>query len=148
MSAEDNHQKEDTNDNNINYYSDEETKRRKFVCNFVGCDQRFVNNDHLLVHTRRKHTFEKPFECAECQKTFVRKYDLDRHQKNIHSVGTYECDECHKLFSSEVYVLKHKKIHSSIRKHYSCHLCDYKSKKLENLKRHIGKEHTLYLDVD
>lgn len=51
---------------------------KQFEC--YVCDKKFHQHHvNLLVHMRRKHTGERPYTCAKCQKTFCQTSHLTRH---------------------------------------------------------------------
>ncbi|KAI2807228.1 factor 8 [Blomia tropicalis] len=56
------------------------TGERPFVCSWIGCDWRFARSDELTRHFR-KHTGIKPFKCTHCTRSFARSDHLSLHRK-------------------------------------------------------------------
>jgi len=56
-----------------------------FKCRHTGCKSVFKKSCNLRDHFR-KHTGQRPFTCALCQKTFTQSGNLGRHLKNVHKV--------------------------------------------------------------
>lgn len=56
-----------------------------FRCRIKGCNSLFKKSCNLRDHFR-KHTREKPFQCARCSRTFSQSGNLGRHLRNVHKV--------------------------------------------------------------
>jgi hypothetical protein len=53
---------------------------------------------------------EQPFKCDQCQRTFNRKHDLERHKRSIHEpTQLFSCGYCKKIFVRKVKL----EVHSS-----------------------------------
>lgn len=63
-----------------------DTQRIKlyFKCMYPHCDSVFKKSCNLRDHFR-KHTGQRPFTCAFCNKTFTQSGNLGRHLKNVHN---------------------------------------------------------------
>ncbi|KAJ8280179.1 hypothetical protein GJAV_G00051480 [Gymnothorax javanicus] len=64
---------------------------------------------------------EKPYHCEKCDKTFVRKSSLNRHQK-VHQ-GLPRCAQCHLSFRNPSQLARHQQIHTAGHDALSCSLC-------------------------
>ncbi|KAH7707338.1 oocyte zinc finger protein XlCOF6-like [Aphelenchoides avenae] len=93
--------------------------RRRHRCDF--CGESFARPDILIAHLRR-HTQEKPFECADCGKRFAHEYNLTRHG-NVHRQERYECMECPKSYVTLQALSEHlQKFHDG-RRPFTCRKC-------------------------
>lgn len=52
----------------------------KFYCEHPGCDKKYNTRSNLEVHMR-KHAGVKPFVCELCNKKFISKWNMTKHQK-------------------------------------------------------------------
>jgi hypothetical protein len=52
----------------------------KLYCDFPGCDKKYNTRSNLEVHMR-KHAGVKPFSCELCDKKFISKWNMTKHQK-------------------------------------------------------------------
>lgn len=50
----------------------------RYVCNFKGCDKKYNTRTNFEVHLR-KHTGTKPFQCPDCGKTYISKWNMINH---------------------------------------------------------------------
>ena len=70
----------------------------------------------------------KTFPCNNCDETFRRKKDIQKHREIHYNVGVIQCQQCDKTFDQEWKIKAHIKIHKS----YSCNQCG-KTFNFENL---------------
>jgi len=113
----------------------------RFTCYY--CDKEFSNRKYLHLHYKKhldsngklpcRHcektaaTFRKiqshiyqhhnPYECKECNKTFVNQGSYARHRRTIHankSLKKFQCEHCHYSTHARQYLHEHKqRVHTS-----------------------------------
>ena len=83
------------------------------------CDNAFGSRKSLKVHIASNH--KKKITCKSCDETFVKNSDFELHVKGMHaSTEKFECEKCDKSFVLKWRLRKHQEIHdsSSVKK---CH---------------------------
>ena len=75
----------------------------------------FIHKGTMQRHINAVHLKIKPYECEQCQKSFILKDHLKRHINAIHlEIKPYECDQCKKSFSRKDKMYNHvKSVHKS-----------------------------------
>ena len=115
--------------------------------NSVKCDTcktRFDTQDKLVEHrctpnsqgTMRNSTSageERRYKCSECDKTFLRGYNLNRHLLT-HKEKQYHCDKCGKSFARSDVLKKHLLLHSALK----CGTCNVTFETNQELVEHRG----------
>ena len=82
------------------------------------------------------------FRCTECEYSTRDKSNLKKHVRNVHLTMKYNCDFCAKKFNNVDLFQNHIKVHETkMNKEeeivwFECSICDFKSKRKNNLKRH------------
>lgn len=69
-----------------------------YPCLFPNCNKTFVRLYNLKSHSRT-HTDDRPFICRVCNVAFSRNHDLKRHSKIHEGTKPYQCNGCQKNFS-------------------------------------------------
>ncbi|BES99262.1 Protein suppressor of hairy wing [Nesidiocoris tenuis] len=114
------------------------TPAESFICEL--CGKKFNRRARLNEHTKFVHLGAKPFECVECQKTFIRKEDLTRHMIIHSGVRSHKCPICSKSFamksSLKVHLLTHTKEPPR-----SCDECGRAFIRQDCLLRHMRNKH-------
>lgn len=121
----------------------------------------FIQPEHLTFHVRTEHTYEKPFECHDCGKTFPVKVRLKYHIISKHSspqidsedskegVGEKEsvtaqevmCNVNGKVCSNSSNYVHHHRTNSSFWKKYLCSICG-KGFNAKNVLEHHAAVHS------
>ncbi|XP_073991992.1 uncharacterized protein isoform X1 [Rhodnius prolixus] len=96
------------------------------------CGRKFKRRTRLNSHMAR-HTEIRPFNCRQCEKSFVMKWELNLHER-VHS-RTYACHLCSKVFGSKSKLSRHGRVHSGERP-YPCLECGKAFGEKRNLDNH------------
>ena len=97
------------------------------------CDEIFVRKWNLERHKKTVHSKIKPFECTYCSKTFKTKPILKQHLL-FHAGASFACEVCGKTYSDLANMRRHKLVHVS--KPYICDVCKKVFSRKDNLSRH------------
>ena len=58
-------------------------------------------------YKKQEDNRDRPHECTQCPKTFLRKHHLNEHVEEIHIRKDYNCTLCHRVFYMERKMKKH-----------------------------------------
>lgn len=121
----------------------QKTERKRFKCDIEGCNKKFSQNTHLVIH-KRAHTGDKPYTCRHtgCDRKFSQLGNLKTHERRHTGEKPFQCDICGKRFAQRGNVRAHKFTHNQD-KPYICKLenCSKDFTQLGNLKSHQNKFH-------
>jgi hypothetical protein len=69
-----------------NFFSliDKDPASGRFVCPYEGCPKTFNRRFSLRCHYCAAHAKMKDFSCDICGKSFAKKYDMNRHRRQVH----------------------------------------------------------------
>lgn len=88
------------------------------------CDQQFRTKSQHLLHMRRMHNGERPFQCDICGDRFVVKLQLTAHMSKHSGVMPYACDQCDKRFPWPSSLSKHQQTkHAHVPPAFKCDVC-------------------------
>ncbi|XP_055694741.1 zinc finger protein 568-like [Lutzomyia longipalpis] len=111
---------------------------QNFHCNV--CQRRFNDPSVVALHKMAEHSNARRFACNRCDKHFMLKNQLQRHQ-NVHIVvRPFECGVCKKRFKTRPQLQYHAMCHSQ-EKRYGCDVCGQRFFYSGTLKHHY-KRHT------
>ncbi|XP_077996950.1 uncharacterized protein LOC144450232 isoform X1 [Glandiceps talaboti] len=103
--------------------------RQSFEC--AVCKKRFEDESDCLTH-RKSHEL---FECDQCNKTFARKYQLQKHLQIHEDIRPFECTECDKSFRQKMSLDSHLRIHTG-EKPFQCRYCSEVFRDKRTFNRH------------
>jgi uncharacterized Zn-finger protein len=87
--------------------------QKDFVCE--QCEASFTRKGTLTEHTRRAHSHvsdTKSWSCADCDKTFFCRQQLERHRRIHVGDRPHRCQHCIKSFSRSHHLSRHvEKLH-------------------------------------
>ncbi|CAH1785843.1 unnamed protein product [Owenia fusiformis] len=87
----------------------------------------------------------KQYLCEVCGKKFTSFFQKEIHYRTYHKGKGYKCEHCDKLLPRKDSLILHTRImhtHKNIKK-YQCHLCEYCSNIMGNLRLHLRNKHKL-----
>ena len=77
------------------------------------CDIDFENRRNLMEHVKEEHP--RKIRCLSCEEVFNKNSDLEAHIKTYHeTIETYKCDICEKTFVLKWRLNKHQENHTSL----------------------------------
>ena len=121
--------------------------------NCEKCGELFKKKDDLDKHIKRLHNENSPKKCNVCDKSFLYKSDLTRHQNTHSALKLFSCDLCGKSFGRKYNLTRHRanvhnceeEITGSViakardeAKPFSCNLCKKSFGRKHLLTRHIA----------
>jgi len=86
------------------------------------CNKGFLCKSYLERH-QRVHSREKPHQCKYCNKHYALIGDLNRHERSHTGEQPYKCDYCDKRFSRSDNCKIHERTHTG-KKPYKCTQCN------------------------
>ncbi|KAG0046813.1 hypothetical protein BGZ83_008008 [Gryganskiella cystojenkinii] len=89
---------------------------------------------------------ERLFQCDQCQKRFLRQYNLNAHLKTHSLERNHPCDQCPKSFLRPYDLSRHQRIHTKD-KPYTCKICGLIFIRNDAIWRHYRKAHQGHPDV-
>ncbi|XP_030055716.1 zinc finger protein 585A isoform X1 [Microcaecilia unicolor] len=94
----------------------------------------------VLAEPLKGRAQERPFQCTQCEKSFIRNSDLVKHQRTHTGERFYICNECGKSFRRHTSLIIHERIHTGERP-YKCTECGKNFIQRQHLTTH-QKTHT------
>ena len=98
--------------------------KRQFICDYIGCHQKFKRKSVLIKH-KLIHSNEKPFKCdvKDCDQSFRQKSTLIQHKNRIHlRLKSHKCfhNNCDKSFVTSSELKRHIGYKHSTKKPFKC----------------------------
>lgn len=95
---------------------------RPYMCTYEGCGKDFASKYTYKAHAKTHEIRERPFECLQCNKTFLSQQNLNQHERTHLGVKEYVCTQCGKAFGSPHNLEVHNIVHTGY-KPYICRMC-------------------------
>ena len=82
------------------------------------------------------------YECEDCQTTYDKLFNLNRHKQSVHQGVRYTCEQCGREYTQQCQLNLHiQSKHEGIK--FSCDQCGYQATKQNNLRRHKKNKHKI-----
>lgn len=98
-----------------------------------------ISTDQYLI--AKCFSGERPFACSLCEKAFIKKIDLQRHEQIHSGLKPHCCAICNKSFLRKKNLNFHVMLHTEERPHV-CPSCNKGFIRAYYLRDHIKKHHT------
>ncbi|KAK9891822.1 hypothetical protein WA026_016620 [Henosepilachna vigintioctopunctata] len=128
--------REDDQVSNSSKISDHNTDYERIMSSLAQQDSYYAGT----LQSNQKST-ERPFICTTCNKSFIRKRELDRHIMTHTGMKPFKCTKCEKSFGRKDKLVRHTRIHD-VNKQFTCDLCDETFSRRETLTQHRKIYHT------
>ncbi|XP_053960085.1 gastrula zinc finger protein XlCGF26.1-like [Anastrepha ludens] len=117
----------------------EESTEHKHFC--TDCSMQFQRICNYRIHLKKKHGRDlEPLKCPKCPRSFVSRFNLDRHIKThlpVSEKRIFPCPQCDRKFQTKNYVATHIKfVHEDIRP-FICEECGEGSRTEGALREHM-----------
>ena len=143
-----------------NLTKEEEKSPNSIICSI--CCEKFENTKSWKLHKKMIHQKKKKYLCSFCPAKFIQKCQLKSHIKNSRLKGhevkfKHQCPFCPAMFEQKIGVKMHiETVHEKKKEHqcslsswgrqkgnksFKCEVCDYRSSRKCDLKKHISLVH-------
>ncbi|KAM8839286.1 uncharacterized protein ACB058_015721 [Synchiropus picturatus] len=102
-----------------------------FTCSL--CQNSFSDIIHMRQHYSKSHNIRGSYPCSSCKASFLRLFELVRHQQNK---TLYQCATCKKCYASAALVDNHEKVHLMTAMPHICETCGRSFRCQSHLKMH------------
>ena len=113
----------------------------KFICDI--CHKNICTKSALEKHIKQMHSSDKTkYTCEVCEKDYYSRLPFDNHVAKHNGEPTFQCLQCSKKCYTAFYLQRHEVYnHKNGEEKVFCTQCDYSTKKMSTLKRHMSGVH-------
>ncbi|CAD5228646.1 unnamed protein product [Bursaphelenchus okinawaensis] len=117
---------------------------KRFACPHEPCQYVANRESDMINHVESVHNKNRPFQCEQCTKSYVKKSDLTKHQAS-HSGLMFRCPHCSIEFAWQKQLKHHLQTHDPdyIKSPYLCHICGSTYQRGSALSKHLRTFHKL-----
>ena len=134
----------------------QEAGNKRKVKDEVADTEREIKGEHPGTKTKQDNsesdfdkpgTSKKPHRCEMCNKSFSRRYDLQRHMVSHSDTRPHHCHRCERRFKVAGALRQHQAVHTGERR-YHCPHCAKTFTQVGSRKRHVKRIHRVEQATD
>ena len=111
---------------------------KPFKCGI--CETCFSATKGLQSHIQKVHKNERLHSCLQCDKSYVKSWDLKKHSNVHNEEKLFKCQICETSLKSSAGLIVHMRSHSG-EKPFRCKICGQDFNQDSNMRKHLKRIH-------